>query len=112
MTQLKRPSVKLVASYLEFVEEMRALGEKIWDSNIPAPTESHQQFVERLLRGETQAEPGKVTETIYWGVESNVVIGKIGFRHSLNENLKEFGGHIGYEVRPSARNRGHAKEML
>jgi predicted acetyltransferase len=30
----------------------------------------------------------------------------------LNSNLEEFGGHIGYEVRPSCRMRGVAKEML
>jgi predicted acetyltransferase len=30
----------------------------------------------------------------------------------LNKNLEEFGGHIGYEVRPSARRKGIATEML
>ena len=30
----------------------------------------------------------------------------------LTEWLAEFGGHIGYEVRPSARRQGHATTML
>src|SRR5690606_7632066 len=44
--------------------------------------------------------------------EGNLVVGRISFRHRLNENLKVFGGHIGYEVRPSWRKKGVATEML
>lgn len=33
-------------------------------------------------------------------------------RHRLNEHLLEGGGHIGYDVRPTARRRGYATAML
>lgn len=33
-------------------------------------------------------------------------------RHYLNDYLKEFGGHIGYSVRPCERGKGYAKRML
>jgi len=36
----------------------------------------------------------------------------LGIRHRLTEHLLQHGGHIGYEVRPSARRRGHATAML
>ena len=39
-------------------------------------------------------------------------LGRIAIRHRLTPNLLEVGGHIGYDVRPSARRRGHATEML
>ena len=39
-------------------------------------------------------------------------LGRIALRHRLNERLLELGGHIGYDVRPSARRRGHATAML
>lgn len=32
--------------------------------------------------------------------------------HRLNDLLLDVGGHIGYDVRPSARRRGHATAML
>jgi len=40
------------------------------------------------------------------------ILGMINFRHYLNEYLAEYGGHIGYAVRPSERRKGYAKAML
>ncbi|WP_408582003.1 GNAT family N-acetyltransferase [Enterococcus avium] len=33
-------------------------------------------------------------------------------RHELNEFLREFGGHIGFGVRPTERGKGYATEIL
>jgi len=42
----------------------------------------------------------------------NRILGMINFRHYLNDYLTEYGGHIGYGVRPSERKKGYAKAML
>ncbi len=40
-------------------------------------------------------------------------MGIIDIRHNLeNELLAEYGGHIGFSVRPSERKKGYATEML
>lgn len=40
------------------------------------------------------------------------IIGAINIRHYLNDSLEKFGGHIGYGIRPSERNKGYATEIL
>lgn len=110
--ELREPEVALVPSYLDFIDEMRALGEKIWESIVPEPGESPAAFVARIEAEKNHPLAGLVACTTFWAVVDGEVAGRISFRHELNENLREFGGHIGYEVRPSLRRRGIAKEML
>lgn len=45
-------------------------------------------------------------------IHDNKLVGMIDIRHRLNDYLKQFGGHIGYSVRPSERCKGYAKRML
>ena len=40
------------------------------------------------------------------------LVGVVDVRHRLNEFLRDFGGSIGYGVRPSERGRGYATEIL
>lgn len=40
------------------------------------------------------------------------LIGMIDIRHRLNDYLLNFGGHIGYSIRKSERQRGYGTEML
>ncbi len=109
---LTLPDEQFAESYWDFVEERRQLGEKVWQMTVPLASESTLQFVARLLRAQTAPEPGLVAETTYWALLDKKVVGRIALRHALNKNLEEFGGHIGYEVRPSVRRSGIATEML
>ena len=58
---------------------------------------------------------GSVTSNTYIAVrtEDNKIVGIIDLRHHINHPiLGLWGGHMGYTVRPSERNKGYAKEML
>jgi predicted acetyltransferase len=109
--ELARPSVDLFPSYLELIEEMRSLGEKIWSSRLPVPAEAPEAFVARLLRSETAPEP-PIPVSVFWATFDEHVVGRIALRHGLDDKTSEFGGHIDYEVRPSRRRQGIAAEML
>ncbi|GAA0741844.1 GNAT family N-acetyltransferase [Clostridium oceanicum] len=57
---------------------------------------------------------GLVPATTYMAISTNDggLIGMIDIRHHLNEYLLKFGGHIGYSIRKSERQKGYATEML
>jgi predicted acetyltransferase len=55
---------------------------------------------------------GQVPATNLWWTEGNEYLGRLSIRHWLTSRLLTIGGHIGYDVRPTARRRGHATAML
>ncbi len=42
----------------------------------------------------------------------NKIIGMIDLRYELNDYLRQFGGHVGYSIRPSERKKGYNKINL
>lgn len=55
---------------------------------------------------------GFVPNSYLVGVVNGRIIGRLSLRHTLNEFLRSYGGHIGYGVIPSQRGKGYATEML
>jgi predicted acetyltransferase len=77
--------------------------------------EAFRAFAEEVRAQRLEATPrpaGFVPATELWWVEGDQFLGRIGIRHRLTPALLEMGGHIGYDVRPTARRRGNATAML
>ena len=72
--------------------------------------------LERNIKNRCQetAAPGLVEATTYLAFlkDTDELVGMIDFRHSLNDYLHEYGGHIGYSVRKRKRRQGYGSEML
>lgn len=125
MPELIEPHVRVRASFLAAVDELVADG-RAGDNTMLgrwmglyadrwATDVGFAAFVAYLHADATPDAPRPVThvpQSTWWLVDGDAYLGRISCRHVLNEWLAEFGGHIGYEVRPSARRRGHATTML
>jgi len=127
MPELVAPDARLRRSFVAAMEEFRAEGRgspgvrSVIDGYLRERTgewlseSAFEAFVHsvRAQRLEETARPAwRVPDTELWWVDGQEFLGRIAIRHRLTPELLEIGGHIGYDVRPSARRRGHATEML
>jgi predicted acetyltransferase len=70
------------------------------------------ELADEARDGSPRPGDGRVPQTTLWWVSGNEYLGRISIRHRLTAGLREIGGHIGYDIRPSARQRGYATAML
>jgi predicted acetyltransferase len=56
--------------------------------------------------------PKHVPSTFLFAFAETRIVGRVSIRHSLNDQLRQVGGHIGYVVVPEFRRRGYATMML
>ncbi|MFG1613522.1 GNAT family N-acetyltransferase [Nonomuraea wenchangensis] len=121
MPRFVDPAAALRPSFLVALAEFRAdadypLSWFVSDVDAPALVEpdAFEAYVARVLGERTQAgvRPGFVPMTTLWWVDGDRFLGRLAIRHRLTPALAELGGHIGYDVRPGARRRGHATAML
>lgn len=58
--------------------------------------------------------PGRVPASTYFSVRKsdNKIIGVVNIRYDFNEYLENYGGHIGYLVRPVERRKGYGYKNL
>jgi predicted acetyltransferase len=74
-----------------------------------------ERFLAHLRQeGDTSAPPPPnwVHSSTYWWADGPEYLGSIRIRHALTPQLRESGGHIGYDIAPRVRRRGHGTAML
>ncbi|WFB09610.1 GNAT family N-acetyltransferase [Streptomyces sp. LX-29] len=126
MPELIAPTARVHASFLAAMDELRAEGR---DSTSETTVRSELTeygdiwhdpgvFADYIARLRTDARetapPARdvVPMTTLWYVDGATYLGRLAIRHRLDDFLREYGGHIGYGVRASARRQGHGTAML
>lgn len=99
MITLVEPCEKYLQSYIEAYDEYKLNDVQTYafdDARAYNIFEKYDNY-----RYERNLKPNRVGSDYYWLVddERNYFIGEISIRHRLTDDLKHYGGHIGYGVR-------------
>ncbi|MEI6171083.1 MAG: GNAT family N-acetyltransferase [bacterium] len=101
------------AALREFLEEFAASGETEIDGYFGRSEWTDAETVTVFARwSEGEPPEGWVPSTTSFLVDEGRILGVSNLRHWLTPHLLDHGGHVGYSVRPSERNRGHATRLL
>lgn len=116
--------IRLVTPSTEYSAEIMALRAEMLEANSDfagcgelkgRETASEWLAVLEMLKSEQTVPNGYAPSSSFLAVrvEDSRVVGIIELRHRIDTPvLSTWGGHIGFSVRPSERNKGYAKEML
>ncbi len=114
MPILVEPSEQWESAFLAFLREFADAREEIGEPSRSAKS-TFREFLAQLrdwARGVNLPE-GYVPSSSYWLVsDEGEILGQVNIRHRLTPALEDFGGHVGYHVRPGQRGKGHGTKML
>lgn len=117
MLYLREPAPQDAAQVMSYQQEFFDAGER---DNLDGAggLEKAETFPDWYRMCQVYADPATVpagmipsTQLLAFN-EAGELVGMLALRHSLNENLAQCGGHIGYSVRKSQRKKGYASQML
>ena len=112
--KLIQPDESYGQEYRPYVEEFRSAGEAFvvgeWDragGDLAGLVRAWREHAagRKLPRG-------YVPDSRYWLIRGRKILATGGLRHHLTPALEDYGGHIGYQVRPSQRGHGYATRLL
>lgn len=114
---LARPSVDLFDSWATAVAEFGDA--HVNGSGLTAPVRPDRATLGMLIEkakllADTSVElpDDAVHNDLYWLVDNGGVVGFLSVRHRLNDWLSAVGGHVGYSVRATMRQKGYATAAL
>lgn len=100
----------------EYIDEHHRYNSKIHGSgSLYRYTDNYSAWITKLAIDRTKLpNENQVPSDTYYLVreEDNYIVGMVNIRHCLNKKLADCGGHIGYGIRPTERQKGYNKINL
>lgn len=114
--KLEFPRDEYREEWYSIIREIENANEKMTPFALKGETDDYNEY---LKKSKKQSEginlpEGRVPSDIFFLVHNgdNRILGAIDIRYGLNDYLYNYGGHIGYGIRPTERKKGYASEML
>ena len=111
---LVNPSQKYAEQVMQYKNEMLKNGDSFDGCAGLEEVSCFSEWMDFENRLKAKYKDGYVPSEVFLAIrkEDDFLVGIIDFRHPLSNFLKNFGGNIGYSVRPGERRKGYATEML
>ena len=111
---LKFPTMEDKEEWLNYVKETKIDNLEATPGGFKDNT-VYEEWLDKLINehNNINLEKDRVPASFYFLMDGKRILGSISIRHNLDdEMLRKFGGHIGYNIRPSERRKGYATTML
>lgn len=116
MNKLKliKPQEKYARQIMDYKDEMLKNCDSFDGCAGLEDVDSFSEWVDFEKRLKAKYKDGYVPSEVYLAIrkKDDVLVGIIDYRHPLTDFLRNFGGNIGYSIRPGERHKGYATEML
>lgn len=116
MLRLVKPDRDFRDAIIDFREEFENQGVPMHGTGQLEIIRDVDMWMERNLSYERKENlpPGYEPAELFLCIreEDRTPVGMIQLRHCLNRDLEDFGGHIGYCIRPCEQGKGYATDML
>lgn len=117
---LEEPTINRKQEAKEYVKEFKKYNEKyngigkLKEIDNKLTYEEYLKYLDNMKDEKYTKKQNDVPQTTYFLIRKsdNKIIGITNLKHYLNKELLECGGHIGYGIRPSERNKGYGKIAL
>ena len=111
---LCRPDSRYARQVMDFREELKKNGDEFDGCAGLEDCATFEEWIRFEERLRARYKAGYVPSEVFLAIRESDdrLVGIIDYRHPLTDFLMNFGGNIGYSVRPSERRKGYATEML
>jgi predicted acetyltransferase len=114
--ELIYPNVDYENAWIDIISEFESASEGIVPYALKCGMTDYHQYLKRTDEFSKGVNlDGKVRADTYFLIDTSNplrILGAINIRYDLNEYLLNYGGNIGYGIRPTERRKGYATAML
>lgn len=113
MLELQFPHERHREMYDDMIEEWKNFEETPTSPGLLFKWDDYDSFLQYIRDIKEWRISDRTASSLYFWVDGEKIIWAIDIRHNIDHpDLKNYGGHIGYWIRPNERKKWYATEML